>query len=171
MKKRGPSYWKLNSSKLQNKDYNNKITSFWHKWQQKNQKYRDLTIWWDNGKKFIQGITKDFCTKLKETEKEHLHQLWTELQTLQIQKNKDQIKINTIEGEIEEIESYQRKGAMVRSRTKLIENEEKPTKFFYATEKQNQNKKTIAKLQKKKEKYKQKMTKYLKCTRILFRFI
>ena len=145
-KKRGPSYWKLNSSILQNKDYKNKITSFWHEWQQKKQKYRDLTIWWDNGKKFIQGITKDFCTKLKETEKEHLHQLRTELQTLQIQKNKDQIKINTIEGEIEEIESYQRKGAMVRSRTKLIENEEKPTKFFYAAEKQNQNKKTITKL-------------------------
>ena len=72
-----------------------------------------------------------------------------ELQTLQTQKNKDQIKINTIEGEIEEIESYKRKGAMVRSRTKLTENEEKPTKFFYAAEKQNQNKKTITKLKNK----------------------
>ena len=38
---------------------------------------------------------------------------------------------------------------MVRSRTKLIENEEKPTKFFYAAEKQNQNKKTITKLKNK----------------------
>ena len=74
----------------------------------------------------------------------------TELQTLQIQKIKDQIKINTIEGKIEEIESYQRKGAMVRSRTKLIETEEKPTKFFYAAEKQNQNKKTITKLKNRK---------------------
>ena len=68
----------------------------------------------------------------------------TGLQTLQIQKNKDQIKINTIEGKIEEIESYH-KGAMVRSTSKLIENEEKPTKFFYTAEKQNQNKKTITK--------------------------
>ena len=66
-----------------------------------------------------------------------------ELQILQIQNNKDQIKINIIEGEIEEIESYQHKGAMVRSRAKLIENEEKPTKFFYAAERQNQNKKAI----------------------------
>ena len=53
-----------------------------------------------------------------------------ELQTLQIQKNKDQIKINTIEAEIEEIESYQHKGAMVRSRTKLIENEKKQRNSF-----------------------------------------
>ena len=128
-KKRGPSYWKLNSSILQNKEYQNKITSFWQKWQQRKQNYQDPTVWWDNGKKFIQGITKDFCTKLKETEKEHLHQLRMELQTLQIQKNKDQIKINTIEGEIEQIESYQHKSAMVRSRTKLIENEKKTHKI------------------------------------------
>ena len=39
-----------------------------------------------------------------------------------------------------------KKGAMVRSRTKLIENEEKPTKFFYIAEKQNQNKENITKL-------------------------
>ena len=161
-KKRGPSYWKLTSSILQNKDYKNKITSFWHKWQQKKQKYRDLTIWWDNGKKFIQSITKDFCTKLKETEKEHLHQLRTELQTLQIQKNKDQIKINTIEGEIEQIESYQHKSAMVRSRTKLIENEKKPTKLFYAVDKQNQNKKTITKLKNKNRELKTKDEEILK---------
>ena len=38
---------------------------------------------------------------------------------------------------------------MIRSRTKLIENEEKPTKFFYTAEKQNQNKKNITKLKNK----------------------
>ena len=88
-KKRGLSYWKLNCTILQNKDYKNKITSFWQKWQQRKQNYRDPTVWWDNGKKIIQGITKDFCTKLKETEKEHLHQLRMELLTLQTQ-NKEQ---------------------------------------------------------------------------------
>ena len=112
-------------------------------------KKKEPTVWWDNGKKFIQGITKDFCTTLKETKKKHLHQLRMELQTLQIQKNKGQIKINTIEAEIEELESYQHKGTMERSRTKLIENEEKATNFFYAAEKQNQNKKTITKLKNK----------------------
>ena len=38
---------------------------------------------------------------------------------------------------------------MIRSRTKLIENEEKPTEFFYTAEKQNQNKKNITKLKNK----------------------
>ena len=44
-KKRGPLYWKLNSSILQNKEYQNKITSFWQKWQQRKQNPHDPTIW------------------------------------------------------------------------------------------------------------------------------
>ena len=64
-------------------------------------------------------------------------------------KNKDQIKINNIESEIEEIEQHHQTGAMIRSRTKHIENEERPLKFFYAAEKQNQNKKNITKLKNK----------------------
>ena len=64
-------------------------------------------------------------------------------------KNKDQIKINNIESEIEEIEQHHQKAAMIRSRTRQIKNEEKPSKFFYEAEKQNQNKKNITKLQNK----------------------
>ena len=47
------------------------------------------------------------------------------------------------------MERHHQKGAMIRIRTKLIENEEKPTKFFYVAEKQNQNKKNITKLKNK----------------------
>ena len=140
-KKRGPSYWKFNSSILENKDYTNKITSFWQRWQERKKNYEDPTIWWDNGKKLIQGITKDFCTELKEFEKKQLHKLKPELQTLHIKKSKDKIKINNIEPEIEEIERHHQKGAMIRSRTKHIENDEKPTKFFYTAEKQLEQKK------------------------------
>ena len=52
-----------------NKDYQNKISSFWQKWQKRKQNYKDPAIWWGNGKKFTQGLTKDFLTELKETEK------------------------------------------------------------------------------------------------------
>lgn len=88
--------------------------------------------------------------------------MWLELQTLHIQKNKDQIKINTTEAEIEEMESHHHKGTMVRSRTKLIENEERPTKFFYATEKQNQNRKKTTKLKNKNQELKTKDEEILK---------
>ena len=54
---------------MENKDCKNKISSFGQKWQKRKQNYKDPTIWWVNGKKFIQGLTKDICTVLKETEK------------------------------------------------------------------------------------------------------
>ena len=57
-KKKGPSYWKLNWSILQNKDCKNKITSFWQKWQQRKQNYQDPTIWWDNGKNLFKASPK-----------------------------------------------------------------------------------------------------------------
>ena len=53
---------------------------------------------------------------------------------------------------------------MVRSRTKLIENEEKPTKFFYIAEKQNQNKINITKLTSKNRELKTKHEDILKIT-------
>ena len=54
--------------------------------------------------------------------------------------------------EIEEIERHQQKDAVVKSKTKLIENKENPTKFFYKAEKQNQNKKNITRLKNKRHK-------------------
>ena len=57
--------------------------------------YEDATIWWANGKKFIQGITKDFCTLLKEFEKKRRHELKLELQSLHIKK-KTKIKSKLI---------------------------------------------------------------------------
>ena len=65
-----------------------------------------------------------------------------------LERSKDQIKINNIESEIEKTEWHQQKSAMVRDRTKLIENEEKPTKFFFAAKKQNQKKKNVTKTKK-----------------------
>ena len=68
-KKRGPPYSKFNFSILENKEYKNKISSFWQKWQERKQNYQDRTVWWENGKKFTQDLTKDFCTELKEMKK------------------------------------------------------------------------------------------------------
>ena len=74
-----------------------------------------------------------------------------ELQTSYTKKEKkNHIKINNIASQIEEIIRHHQKCAIIRSRTKFVENQEKPTKFFCIAEKQNQNKKIITKLQKKK---------------------
>ena len=48
--KRGPSYWKLNTSILENKDYKQKIEVFWLHWKNKKNSYPDQTKCWDIAK-------------------------------------------------------------------------------------------------------------------------
>ena len=109
---------------------------FWQKWQQRKEKYQDINAWWDN-RKNIQDLTKDFCTDLKQTEKNHLHKLQRKLQTLYTRKKTNTRSKSTTKFKIEELEWQQQKGRMVRNRTKLIEGEEKTMKIFFVAEQPN----------------------------------
>ena len=144
--KRGPSYWKLNTSILENKDYKQKIETFWINWKNKKNIYPDQTKWWDMAKQYIQGITKDFCIDFKQNQNELLVEYRAEIDSLYQQRPIDHEKINEIQNNIDIIEERSLKGAMVRSRTKFIENEETPSKFFYAAESVFQKNKTITAL-------------------------
>ena len=144
--KRGPSYWKLNTSIQQNKEYRQKIETFWQHWQNKKNRYPDQTKWWDMAKIYIQGITKDFCIDYKEKQTELLLQYRAEIDLLYQQHPIDHEKLDQIQSNIDIMEERSLKGAMVRSRTKFIENEETPSKFFYAAESVFQKNKTITAL-------------------------
>ena len=49
--KTGPSYWKLNTSILENKAYKQKIESFCQHWQNRENNYLDQTKWWHMAKR------------------------------------------------------------------------------------------------------------------------
>ena len=104
------------------------------------------TKWWDLAKLYIQGITKDFCIDFKEKQTELLLQYKAVTGSLYQQHPIDHEKIDQIQTNIDIIEERSLKGAMVRSRTKFIENEETPSKFFYAAESVFQKNKTITAL-------------------------
>ena len=95
---------------------------------------------------YIQGITKDFYIDFKEKQTELLIQYRAEIDSLCQQHPIDHEKIDQIQTNIDIIEERSLKGAMVRSRTKFIENEETPSKFFYAAESVFQKNKTITAL-------------------------
>ena len=68
-----------------------------------------------------------------------------------ITKEKSKIKrnadaINKHQQDLQDIENYKITGTIIRSKEKIFLNEQKPTKFFYAQEKQKQIKKPIQKL-------------------------
>ena len=85
-------------------------------------------------KLYIQGITKDFCIDFKQNQTDLLVEYRAEIDSLYQQQPIDHQKIGEIQNNIDLIEERSLKGAMVRSRTKFIDNEETPFKFFYAAE-------------------------------------
>ena len=97
-------------------------------------------------KLYLKTIIIEYCTKRnKEINKKQ--------QTLieNITKEKSKINpnieiVNKHQQELNEIENYKLTGTIIRSKEKIILNEEKPTKFFYSQEKQKQIKKSIHKL-------------------------
>ena len=99
-------------------------------------------------KLYIQGVTKDFCIEFKQKQTEFLVQYGAETDSLYQKRPTDHEKIDEIQNNIDLIEERSLKGAMVRSRTKFIENEETPSKFFFAAESVFQKNKTITTLDK-----------------------
>ena len=144
--KGGPSYWKLNTSILQNKEYKQKIETFWLHWKNKKNIYPDQTKWWDMAKIYTQGIPKDFCIDLEQQETKLLREYRAEIHSLYQQYSINHEQIDETQSKIDLIEQRSLKGAMVRSRTKFIQNEETPSKFFYAAETVFQKHKTITAL-------------------------
>ena len=58
--KRGPSYWKMNSSLLQNALYDDSIVRLWKSWQADKHLYDDISAWWDVGKARLRDLSRRF---------------------------------------------------------------------------------------------------------------
>ena len=105
----------------------------------KTNSYPNQTRGWDMARLYIQGITKDFCIEFKQKQIEFLVQYRAETDSL-YQKYAltlcpiDHKKIDEIQNKQNNrdlIEERSVKGAMVRNRTKFVENEEILPNFFF----------------------------------------
>ena len=65
-----------------------------------------------------------------------------------MKQNPDRNKINKAQQNVQDIQNYRTTGSIIRSKEKLILEEEKLNKFFCDLEKQNQKQKTTKQLQK-----------------------
>ena len=118
------------------------LQSFWEYWQKKKIEYENHNVWWDTGKMYLKTIIIDFCTRKKKQINKKQRDL-----IFYITQEKSKLipnieKMNKYQQELNEIENYKTEGTIIRSKEKVILNEEKPTKYFYTQEKQNKQKKT-----------------------------
>ena len=143
---RGSGIWKMNTSILKQKQFKETCQSFWEYWQKEKIEYKNHNAWWDAGKMYLKTIIINFCTrKNKQINKKQQHLI------SYITQEKSKLipnieKLNKYQQELNDIENYKTEGTIIRSKEKVILNEEKPTKYFHAQEKQKQKKKNITTL-------------------------
>ena len=135
--KRGPGYWKLNTSHLENEDYKKGIKniienldqtlSSLEKWEFFKRKVKDFSIY------FARNIKKETCILMKNIE--------NEISSLE---NDPNIECNMnrkrfLEAELGNLCNKKAKGAQIRSRYKWVTDGEKNTKYFHGLEAKQQS--------------------------------
>ena len=148
--KRGPGFWKMNNSLLQNKDYVDFIKGV-IKDIKNNDVDLDAQTLWDFCKNEIKHKTIDYACKQANNLRNQKENLREELKVLHKKisiEQKEELfqKYEKVKLDMDKIYEYEANGAQVRSREKWIEKGEKNTSYFLGLEKSRGAKKTIRKL-------------------------
>ena len=136
---RGPSYWKLNTSILEDENYlrfmNREIEEF------KATCFSDPVDRLESLKIMVKSTTIDFCINKKKEETRYINRLEKELADLNVKINNDSSNADLtnrmfhIEKELEIFEMNKARGARKRAKIEEIEKGEKNTAYFLGVEK------------------------------------
>ena len=143
---RGSGHWKLNVDLLQDVEYRETIRDLIREWLLRKPLYDAVQVWWRDFKIAVKLVTVELAVRRSRERRDKIRIL-TKFVDKENQKNTPdkQYITNTLE-EIAELKDYKHRGAMIRSREKLIVDGEKPTKYFYAQERMKKIKSTILRL-------------------------
>ena len=142
---KGPGYWKLNNTLLQDTTYKELIKQCISKYTNLlNEPDKNKQIIWDLCKIEIKELSIKYGINRSKTRKDDIQKLEKELIECQIKNDTKQVKL--LEDQLETLYLQKTYGAQIRSRIKWIESGEKSTKYFLNLEKSRQTKKSIINL-------------------------
>ena len=144
---RGRGFFKFNSMLLKDKDYVTMIKDTIDQFSQENVHTIDKAILWDCLKCVIRGKTISYSTARAKKQKQMENYLLKKIEALEknlTENNMDEYK--TYKAELESIYDVKSKGEILRSKARIIDLNEKPSKFFLNQEINNYKNKHIRKL-------------------------
>ena len=144
--KRGRGFFKFNNSLLEDKHYVELIKTTIKDFTAEN-KIENKGLLWDCLKCKIRGATISYSSAIARKKREMENDLLNKINVLESNLTAETLdEYNTYKKELEDIYMHKGKGIMLRSKAKLIENDEKPTKYFLRQENQNYKNKHIRSL-------------------------
>ena len=151
--KRGPGYWKLNTSLLKDVEYIDKVRKLIQV-EIAGSNHLPVKTRWEMLKMAVKGTTIQYASFKKRCQNNLEQALEKKLSELESKQERigpniftdtdDQIR--RVRHDLEEIYKNKTKGAMIRSRSNWAELGEKPTKYFLKLEKVNAQKKAVCRL-------------------------
>ena len=149
--KRGPGYWKLNNSLLDDEQYIKIIDETLDTYNEKIEKENiDIQITWEMLKIEIKGKSIQYGIRKAQTRIDEIKCLENKLEELLSEKYKNDQNIQEIQTTLENKYEMKAKGAQIRSRIKWIEEGERNSKYFLTLEKKRQSQKSINEINDKK---------------------
>ena len=148
---KGPGYWKLNCSYLNDTDFLDGIRKTISETVEFN-KNADALLLWDTLKCQIRGFSLKFAARKKKSKNNIIAALENRLRNLENRLHENysdelESECQKVKDELNNYLDEKSRGAMIRSRCRWYEEGEKPTKYFLTLEKRNYNNKTLDRLQ------------------------
>ena len=118
------------------------MEEFWKFWQDQKHNYEEITTWWDMGKKHIQSMSIIYCNEKQKQIKRNLRDITNKIEKEKKENNPNPQQIKNLQTEMISIQNEMNKGVFTRSKEKIIEEGETPTKIFFLQEQIKQGKNT-----------------------------
>ena len=148
---RGPSFWKFNSTLINDQEYCNLLRSEYKNWLEEFKEVNDKRVLWDLIKYKIRQRTiiysKAKARKKREKVKhleESLRDCTTKCDNNPSKENLDELEC--LQAEYDQLYDYITQGAIIRSRATWYELGEKNNKYFLNLEKSNKKKSSVRKI-------------------------
>ena len=140
----GKSYWKFNDQLLDDNDFFRYFELFW----KFISRTKNITLeWWDHMKNQIKTFCIDYSKSKNKEQFGELKKLKKQYSKLDFKSTSDLHIYNDIKLKVKEIENNILKGSMIRSKTQSIQENEKPSAYFFQKEATLSKNKTVKTIQ------------------------
>ena len=124
----GKSYWKFNEDLLEDENF---LGSFEYFWKLISRTHNVTLNWWDDIKEQIKLFCIDYSKSRNRNKFGELKKLKKEFNNLDLCSVSNLHILNEIKTKYKEIETNILKGTIIRSKTKIIEENESPSNYFF----------------------------------------
>ena len=143
---RGPNYWKLNTSVLDDLAYRQEIYDLLTYTKTQIPFSTNLIQWFEDTKLHIKLISKRYCTEKRRRLSTQITALTTQINQTMETTTYNPFQIEALYTQLHTLQHTLSYGTIIRCRERLILNGEKPTRFFFQKEQSMQRKKHITSL-------------------------